>query len=81
MRMKVRSAKGVRAGRPTRASIVEVVRLREQLQVWLRHSGRRQLTGTVGIELASDAKRLGQDLFGTLVDRALREAERRSMAS
>ena len=32
--------------------------------------------GTIGIELASDAKRLGQDLVGTLVDRALREAER-----
>jgi hypothetical protein len=76
MWMKARSAKGVRAGRPTRSSIVEVVRSREQLQVWLRDSRRRQLTGTIGIELASDAKRLGQDLVGTLVDRALREAER-----
>jgi hypothetical protein len=76
MWMKARSAKGVRAGRPTQASIVEVVRSREQLQVWLRDSRRRQLTGTIGIELASDAKRLGQDLVGTLVDRALREAER-----
>ena len=76
MRMKARSAKGVRAGRPTQASIVEVVRSREQLQVWLRDSRRRQLTGTIGIELASDAKRLRQDLVGTLVDRALREAER-----
>jgi hypothetical protein len=76
MWMKARSAKGVRAGRSTQASIVEVVRSREQLQVWLRDSRRRQLTGTIGIELASDAKRLGQDLVGTLVDRALREAER-----
>jgi hypothetical protein len=64
------------ARRRTRSSIVEVVRSREQLQVWLRDSRRRQLTGTIGIELASDAKRLGQDLVGTLVDRALREAER-----
>jgi hypothetical protein len=76
MWMKARSAKGVRAGRPAQTSIVEVVRSREQLQVWLRDSRRRQLTGTIGIELASDAKRLGQDLVGTLVDRALREAER-----
>ena len=78
--MRPRSAKGVRAGWPTRAPVVEVVRSREQLQVWLRDSGRRQLTGMIGIELASDAIRLGQDLVGTLVDRALREADRRSLS-
>jgi hypothetical protein len=56
-----------------------VVRSREQLQVWLCDRRRRQLTGSIGTELASDAKRLGQDLVGNLVDRALREADRRSV--
>jgi hypothetical protein len=77
--MNTRFAKCVRAGRRMRSSIVEVVRSREQLHIWLCDSRRRQLTGSISIELASDAKRLGQDLVGNLVDRALREAERRSV--
>jgi hypothetical protein len=55
-----------------------VVSARKDWQVWLRHGGVRQLTGTVDRELASDAKRLGQDLVDRLVEEALREAERRS---
>ena len=41
----------------------------------------RNVAGSVGIELASDAKRLGQDLVSDLVDDALREADRRSALS
>jgi hypothetical protein len=55
-----------------------VIQSREHLQIWLHESGRRRLAGSIGIELASDAKRLGQDLVSELVDDALREADRRS---
>jgi hypothetical protein len=70
--------KRVRAGRRSRPPIVEVVEAREHLQIWLHDAGERRLAGSVAIELASDAKRLGQDLVSELVDDALREADRRS---
>ena len=68
------------AGRRTRSPIIEVVKSHEQLQIWLCDDAGRQLTGSVGLELASDAKRLGQDLVDQLVEKALREADRRSVA-
>ena len=69
----------VRAGRRTRSPIIEVVKSRQQLQIWLCDDEGRQLTGSIGVELVSDAKRLGQDLVGPLVEKALREADRRSV--
>jgi hypothetical protein len=69
--------KRVRAGRRSGPSVVEVVESREHLQIWLHDAGERRLVGSVAIELASDAKRLGQDLVGDLVDEALLEADRR----
>jgi hypothetical protein len=74
-------AKRVRPGRRRRPPIVEVVKSREQLQIWLCDDEGRQLAGSIGLELVSDAKRLGQDLVGNLVEKALREADRRSMTS
>jgi hypothetical protein len=70
--------KRVRAGRRSRPPVVEVVESREHLQIWLHDAGERRLAGTIATELASDAKRLGQDLVDELVDDALREADRRS---
>jgi hypothetical protein len=59
--------------------VVRVVRSPGQLQVWLCENGELQsLTGTVNAALASDAERHGQDLVGELIDRTLREVERRS---
>lgn len=69
------------AGRQTRSPIIEVVRSREQLQIWLCDDEGRQLTGLIGLELASEAQRLGQDLVGHLVEKALREADCRSVTS
>jgi hypothetical protein len=60
---------------------VEVTQSHEHLQIWLLHAGQRRLAGSVSIELASDARRLGQDLVSELVDDALREADRRSALS
>jgi hypothetical protein len=73
--------KRVRPGRRSRPPTVEVTQSREHLQIWLHESGRRRLAGSIGIELASDAKRLGQDLVSELVDDALREADRRSAST
>jgi hypothetical protein len=73
--------KRVRPGRRSRPPIVEVTRSRQHLQIWLHDAGQRRLAGSVSIELASDAKRLGQDLVSDLVDDALREADRRSAQS
>jgi hypothetical protein len=70
-----------RAGRWERSPIIKVVRSRERLQIWLCDDAGRQLTGSIGIELASDAKRLGQDLVDQLVEKALREADRRSVTA
>jgi len=58
-----------------------VTKSREQLQIWLHDAGAKRLAGSVGVELASDARRLGQDLVDELIDDALREADRRSVAS
>ena len=70
-----------RTGRRTRSPIIGMVRSREQLQIWLCDDEGRQLTGLIGLELASEAQRLGQDLVGQLVEKALREADRRSVTS
>jgi len=69
-----------RAGRKKQMS-VRVTSSDGYLQVWLCGSDRPQLlTGTVKADLACDAGRYGQDLVGELVDRALKEADRRSNA-
>ena len=78
MRKQTGVGRRVRAGRRSRPSVVEVVESGEHMQIWLRDAGERRLVGSVAIELASDAKRLGQDLVGELVDDALLEADRRS---
>ena len=81
MRKQTSIGKRVRPGRQSQRPTVEVTQSREQLQIWLHDAGQRQLAGSVSIELASDAKRLGQDLVSDLVDDALREADRRSVQS
>ena len=81
MRKPATAAKRVRPGRRPRPPVVEVTESREQLQVWLHDAGARQLAGSIGLELASDARRLGQDLVDELIDDALREADRRSIQS
>jgi hypothetical protein len=81
VRSKAAISKRVRPSRRARSPIVEVAKSREQLEVWLCDDGARQLAGSVGLDLVSDAERLGQDLVGRLVEKALREADRRSMAS
>ena len=78
MRKQTSIGKRVRPGRRSQRPTVEVTQTREHLQIWLHDAGQRRLAGSVGIELASDAKRLGQDLVSELVDDALREADRRS---
>lgn len=64
--------------RRSRRPVVEVAKTAEQVQIWLHEGGGRQLAGSVGAALASDARRLGQDLVGELIDDALREADRRA---
>jgi hypothetical protein len=60
---------------------VRVLRAGQRFEVWLYQTGRRrQLTGSVDVRLASDAGRRGQDLVGDLVDRSLKEADRRALA-
>lgn len=81
MHKQVGQTKRVRPGRRSRPPTVEVTQSREHLQIWLHDAGQRRLAGSIGIELASDAKRLGQDLVSELVDDALREADRRSALS
>lgn len=78
MRKQTSIGKRIRPGRRSQPPIVEVIRSRQQLQIWLHDAGQRRLAGSVSIELASDAKRLGQDLVSDLVDDALRQADRRS---
>lgn len=78
VRKQVIVGKRVRPGRRSRPPVVEVIESREKLQIWLHDAGQRRLAGSVGIELAADARRLGQDLVSDLVDDALREADRRS---
>jgi hypothetical protein len=52
------------------------------VEVWLCEDGRRQsLTGTVNTALANDAMRHGQDLVDELIDRTLKEADRRLAAA
>ena len=78
MRKQTSTGKRIRPSRRSRPPIVEVTQSRQHFQIWLNDAGQRRLAGSVGIELASDAKRLGQDLVSDLVDDALREADRRS---
>lgn len=49
----------------------------KRLEVWLCPAGRttRRL-GTVGVGLATDARRYGQDLIGELIEKAMKELER-----
>ena len=61
---------------------MRVFRSKEQVEVWLCEDGRRQsLTGTVNTALANDAMRHGQDLVDELIDRTLKEADRRLAAA
>jgi len=81
MRKQATIGKRVRPGRRARPPVVEVTESRENLQIWLHDAGSRQLVGSIGVELASDARRLGQDLVDELIDDALHEADRRSVQS
>jgi hypothetical protein len=81
MRKQANVGKRVRPGRCARPPVVEVTESRERLQIWLHDAGAKRLAGSIGIELASDARRLGQDLVDELIDDALREADRRSAQS
>jgi hypothetical protein len=81
MRKQADVGKRIRPGRRSRPPVVEVTEAQEHLQIWLHDDGARRLAGSVGIELASDARRLGQDLVDELIDDALREADRRSVQS
>ena len=73
--------RSVRPGRRARPPSVRILQSDELLEVWLCENGEpRHLTGTIPVELAFDARRLGQDLVGELVDEALKEAERQSTA-
>jgi hypothetical protein len=57
---------------------VRVSRSGERFNVWLYQVGRpRELTGSVNARLADDALRHGQDLINELVEKSLREADRR----
>ena len=67
MRRNPAIAKRVRPGRRKRPPIIEVVKTRERLQIWLCDDEGRQLAGSIGLALVSDAQRLGQDLIGQLV--------------
>ncbi|HYC65913.1 MAG TPA: hypothetical protein VEC14_14380 [Reyranellaceae bacterium] len=64
--------------RKTKAPKVRVLRAGERYEVWLYRFGRRRLTGSVNVHLASDAAKRGQDLVSELVDQSLREADRLS---
>jgi hypothetical protein len=81
MRKRVNVGKRVRPGRRSQPPVVEVTKSREHLQIWLNDAGAKRLAGSIGVELASDARRLGQDLVDELIDDALREADRRSALS
>lgn len=81
MRKQANIRKRVRPGRRARPPVVEVTESRAQLQIWLHDAGAKRLSGSIGVELASDARRLGQDLVEELIDDALREADRRSARS
>ena len=81
MRKQTNVGKRVRPARRSRPPVVEVTESREHLQIWLNDAGARRLAGSIGVELASDAKRLGQDLVDELIDDALREADRRSASN
>ena len=81
MRKQANVGKRVRPSRRAQPPVVEVTESREHLQIWLHDAGARQLAGSIGVELASDARRLGQDLVDELIDDALREADRRSVQS
>ena len=81
MRKQANIGKRVRPGRRSQPTVVEVTESRAHLQIWLRAGGAKRLAGSIGIELASDARRLGQDLVDELIDDALREADRRSVLS
>ena len=81
MRKQASVGKRVRPARRSQPPVVEVTETREQLQIWLHDAGAKLLAGSIGVELASDARRLGQDLVDELIDDALREADRRSALS
>ena len=81
MRKQANIGKRVRPARRARPPVVEVTESRERLQIWLNDAGARRLAGSIGVALASDARRLGQDLVDELIDDALREADRRSVQS
>jgi hypothetical protein len=58
-----------------------VRRTRRHFEVWLRQAnGIRRKIGQVGIDLAGDAQRHGQDLLAELIDIALRRLEREKLA-
>jgi hypothetical protein len=69
----------LRQGGTKARSAVRVVKVGGQLQVWFcpRYQP-RVLAGAIGVGLAEDALRYGQDLLGELIDKALWMADRRS---
>ena len=61
---------------------VRVSRSGQRFQVWLYKVGQpRQLAGSVSVRLANDAKKHGQDLVNDLVEKSLRDADRRFSAA
>lgn len=65
-----------------RKTKVRVLRAGQRYQVWLYQIGRkRKLAGSIDARLAVDAGRRGQDLINELVEKSLREADRRMMAA
>jgi hypothetical protein len=80
--MKLLPRRGTRSAVGAQKPVVRVLRFQDRLGVWLCDKGKlHSLTGTVNIALAADASRYGQDLVGALIDRTLREADRRLTAS
>jgi hypothetical protein len=70
---------GERQARNSRR-VVRVLKSGEHYHVWFCHQGKQHtLAGMVGIGLANDARRHGQDLVGNLVDKALQMADRQAM--
>lgn len=68
---------GVRLKRCGVRSPVIVRRAGKHFEIWLRSTdGTRRRVGQVGIDLATDARRFGQDLLADMMETALRQFER-----
>ncbi|MBI3197388.1 MAG: hypothetical protein HYZ40_07745 [Rhodospirillales bacterium] len=74
-RRKKAKARTLKAGTPHDPLVLSAQG--DEIVVWLKGKGTRpRKIGSVNRRLAADARRHGQDLVGTLVDAALRAADR-----